>query len=120
MVGGWGVEVVATTCRQDAKAIEGLTAEWGGQTYHVRHLVSANRQGEPVRSVEPDEATLPAAASTRNSQSFLANPKPLTKGRTKSNMAHATCFLRRATEAVGGRLGITLWGTARGSYTFKY
>ena len=77
--GRWaGVEVVATTCLQETKAIEELTAE-RDPAYQLRHLVAANRQGEPVRSVKPGEATFRAAAFTRNSQRFLAYPKPKTK-----------------------------------------
>ena len=68
-------KVVAAAVRQDQKALEELTAEHDA-TDQLRKLVQAAGQGEPLRSLEPDESALRAAASARKAGRFLQTPSP--------------------------------------------
>ncbi|CAK0831103.1 unnamed protein product, partial [Prorocentrum cordatum] len=68
-------KVVAAAAQQDTKALEELTSQWG-PTDQLRTLVKQSKQGEPLRTLEPDEAALRAAASAREAGRFLACPEP--------------------------------------------
>ena len=47
-------KLMGAACRQDAKALEELTAELD-PTDQLRQLVQLHKQGEPLRQMEPDE-----------------------------------------------------------------
>ncbi|CAK0866365.1 unnamed protein product, partial [Prorocentrum cordatum] len=70
-------KVGAAAAQQDTEALEELASQWG-PTVQLRTLAKQSKQGEPLRSLEPDEAALRAAASARKAGRFLACPEPKT------------------------------------------
>ncbi|CAK0909435.1 unnamed protein product, partial [Prorocentrum cordatum] len=101
-------EVVAAAAQQDTKALENLTSHWD-PTDQLRTLVKQSKQGEPLRSLEPDEAALRAAASARKAGRFLAYPE---QGRRRLPFAASggADALPRTPSPLGRRPSRVSWG----------
>eukprot|EP00959_Pyramimonas_sp_CCMP1952_P403639 8458309-Pyramimonas_sp.AAC.1 len=105
-------QVVAAAVRQDAKALEELTGEHDPAD-QLRKLVQTAGQGEPLRSLEPDESVLRAAAAARKAGRFLQTPAPKVEdvGRLQRPLAQTLCqeLPRVWAAALEGR---ATWGDA--------
>jgi hypothetical protein len=111
-----GVEVVATACLQEAKAIEELTAE-RDPTYQLTSRCSeqAGRACEVRQARRSDHS----GSGLHAELAMLPGlPQAEDKGHTSCSLTHTACSLRRASGAVDGRLDITLWGETRGIYEY--